>query len=145
MSNYVSKAKRREIFIRAQGCCEYCHSQDYYSPQPFSIEHVIPTKRGGGNELENLALACQGCNNYKADKIKGLDPQSRKLVPLFHPRRQQWDEHFAWNSDFTALIGVTPIGRATVKTLQLNRQRLVNLRRDFRAWGKHPPPIENER
>lgn len=144
MSDYISKAKRREVFARARGCCEYCRSQDYYSTQAFSIEHINPSSKGGGRELENLAFACQGCNNYKSDKTKGIDPQSRKLEPLFHPRKQRWNEHFAWNADFTLIIGLTPTGRATIKTLRLNRQRLINLRRDFRAWGKHPPAEESE-
>ncbi|WNZ24154.1 mitochondrial large ribosomal subunit protein uL30m [Leptolyngbya sp. NK1-12] len=32
-----------------------------------------------------------------------------------------WSEHFAWSEDTTLIIGLTPIGRATVQTLRLNR------------------------
>jgi hypothetical protein len=107
--------------------------------QPFSVEHIIPRQAGGETMLDNLALACQGCNGHKYVKIEGVDPISGELVSLFHPRRQCWRDHFAWNADFTLIIGLTPTGRATVETLQLNREGLVNLRRVLCAMGEHPP------
>jgi hypothetical protein len=60
-------------------------------------------------------------------------------VPLYHPRQQHWHDHFAWNNDFTLIIGLTPTGRATIQALHLNRSELVNLRRVLYAMGEHPP------
>jgi hypothetical protein len=37
------------------------------------------------------------------------------------------------------MIGLTAIGRATVETLHLNREELVNLRQILYAMGEHPP------
>ncbi len=42
---------------------------------------------------------------------------------------------------YTTIIGLTPIGRATVVTLQLNRSALINLRRVLYAVGEHPPNL----
>lgn len=89
--------------------------------------------------MDNLALACQGCNNHKYIKTEGGDPVSGEMVPLYHPRRQLWHEHFAWNEDYTLIIGVTLCGRATVEALHLNREGIVNLRRVLYAMGEHPP------
>ena len=50
---------------RANGICEYCRSQERFSPQRFSVEHIKPQSAGGNSTLENLALACQGCNGHK--------------------------------------------------------------------------------
>jgi hypothetical protein len=61
------------------------------------------------------------------------------IVPLFHPRRDRWGDHFAWNADFTRIVGLTPTGRATVEKLQLNRVGVVNLRRVMLIAGLHPP------
>lgn len=130
---------KNTIVERAQGCCEYCRSQARFSTQAFSIEHIIPLSCGGETVSDNLALACQGCNNHKYTKTKGYDPVSGKIVPLFHPRQQRWQEHFTWNDDFTIIVGLTPTGRAVVETLQLNRQGLVNLRRVLYGMGEHPP------
>jgi hypothetical protein len=108
--------------------------------QSFSVEHIEPRSRSGLTTSENLAYSCQGCNNHKYNKAKAPDPVSGEQVPLFHPRRHRWREHFAWSEDGTEVLGLTPTGRATVVALQLNREGLVNLRRLLFAAGEHPPP-----
>ena len=103
---------------RAEGCCEYCRSQERYATQAFSVEHIVPRQSDGRTALENLALACQGCNNHTWTKTAAPDPVSAAVVPLFHPRHQRWRDHFAWDDTFTVVICLTPIGRATVEALQ---------------------------
>lgn len=125
---------------RARGCCEYCRSQECFATQSFSVEHIIPLQAGGESQPENLALACQGCNNHKYIKTEDLDPSTGEVAPLFHPRRQRWRDHFIWSYDFGRILGLTPTGRATVDALHLNREGLVNLRRILFASGEHPPP-----
>ncbi|MCB0559848.1 MAG: hypothetical protein H6573_01055 [Lewinellaceae bacterium] len=60
--------------------------------------------------------------------------------PLFHPRKDTWTDHFEWDIDYQQVIGITPTGRATVRTLHLNRRELANLRAITRLTGEHPPP-----
>lgn len=140
----VTAQQKRALEERAQGCCEYCRSQARFGLQSFSAEHIKPRIRGGETTLDNLALACQGCNNHKHTKTEGRDSMSGSIVPLYHPRRQRWHDHFAWNDDFTLIIGGTPTGRATVETLHLNRETVVNLRRVLYAMGEHPPAESGE-
>jgi hypothetical protein len=130
---------REEVRSRARGCCEYCRSQERFATHAFSVEHILPLQAGGGDDQANLALACQGCNNHKYTKTESLDPATGTLVPLFHPRRQRWNEHFVWSYDFARILGLTPTGRATVETLRLNREGLVNLRAVLFELGEHPP------
>ncbi len=134
-----SSSLKQTVRERARGCCEYCWSQEKFATQSFSIEHIYPLSKGGQTSLENLALACQGCNNYKYNKTKSKDPVNQELVSLYHPRQQQWQEHFAWNEDYTLIVGLTPTGRTTVTELRLNRSGLVNLRQILYAMGEHPP------
>jgi len=136
---YVSVALKRFVFNRATGCCEYCRSQARFAIESLVIEHIIPTSRGGETIADNLALACQGCNNYKYTKIEGLDPVDAQPVVLYNPRTMLWSDHFAWNEDTTLMIGLTPIGRATVSALRLNREGVANLRQVLRSTGQHPP------
>lgn len=84
--------------------------------------------RGGATTLENLALACSGCNGHKYDKREGYDSVSEQMVELYHPRQHFWGDHFGWSEDYTLLLGLTPIGRATLVTLHMNRPAVVNLR-----------------
>lgn len=133
--------QKRRFQAWASGACEYCQSQAAFSSQPFAVEHILPFSKGGKTALDNLVFSCQGCNNYKFTSTTGVDSVMRKTVALFNQREQIWNAHFVWNDDFTLIIGVTPTGRATVKTLQLNREGCVNLRRALYQVGKHPPNI----
>jgi HNH endonuclease len=139
VSDRITAKQRRAVIARANQYCEYCYSSMAYSAQSFSVEHTIPRFKGGRNILENLALACQGCNNFKHTKTEVFDPVTNQTVPLFNPRQHQWSEHFRWQDDYMTAIGITPIGRVTVKTLKLNRTGVVNLRRALFILGEHPP------
>jgi HNH endonuclease len=132
-------AQKQTIAQRAQGCCEYCISQADFSPDPFSIEHIVPIVKGGTDNLDNLALSCQGCNNRKYVSTEGIDPVTGNTAPLYHPRQHQWSDHFLWNENFTRMIGITPIGRATIERLNLNRVGVVNLREVLSQINRHPP------
>lgn len=136
----LTTRQRQIVAERARGCCEYCMSQERYSPAPFSVEHIVPRSRGGFNDLDNLALACQGCNSRKYTSVGAIDSVTGQLAPLFHPRVMHWQDHFIWSDDYTLIIGLTPIGRATVGCLQLNRPGLVQLRAALASIDRHPPP-----
>jgi hypothetical protein len=139
MAGRVTLRLRHQVFQRANGCCEYCRSQALYTTETFDVEHILPAVRGGETILENLALSCSNCNGHKYDKVEAIDPITQQAVPLFHPRQDVWSEHFAWTEAFTLIIGLTPMGRATVELLQMNSQNLQNWRRVMRLAGQHPP------
>ena len=134
------RALRRQVADRAQWRCEYCQSPAAFSSQPFEVDHIIPRSKNGLTVPENLALSC-GCNSYKGGRTHARDPQTGRVVPLFHPRRQRWSRHFAWSEDFMVIIGRTAVGRVTVAALSLNRPELLNLRRVLRTIGEHPPVV----
>ncbi|MFT4759465.1 MAG: hypothetical protein ACI9LN_001429 [Saprospiraceae bacterium] len=140
-NNYIPIKVKKLIKERAKNCCEYCRSQVDFSPQIFLIKHIIPLAKNGTNDPQNLALACQGCNNLKGVKTEDEDYFTRNIAPLFNPRIQIWEEHFEWNKDYSLIIGQTDIGRATVDLLQLNRFGVVNLRKALHQFGEHPLQI----
>ena len=124
---------------RARGCCEYCQSQERVVGEEFTIDHVLSRAKGGRGELSNLALCCYVCNPLKSDKTEAPDPLTGNVVPLFNPRRRRWSAHFEWSDDGLLIVGKTPVGRATVETLQLNRPSLLIARQTWVRWGVHPP------
>ena len=103
----------------------------------FHVEHVIPQSKGGESTLENLALACPGCNLHKADRTTAIDPLTGEQVPLFYPVRQQWSEHFRFKG--YQMEGLTAVGRATVAMLDLNHLRRQRIRQAEEAFGLYPP------
>jgi 5-methylcytosine-specific restriction endonuclease McrA len=122
--NERTKARVRE---RAGYCCEYCHlSQDDSPLATLHIEHIIPKAHGGTDHVDNLALACIDCNLHKGPNLTGLDPRTRHVTPLFHPRRDVWRNHFEWRGIY--VIGKTAIGRTTINVLHMNSEEQLSLR-----------------
>jgi len=104
-----------------------------------TIDHIIPESLGGVTTLDNLCLACWGCNLIKQNRIAAFDLETGTMVPLFNPNRQRWSDHFQWVEHGLLVYGLTTTGRATVDALQLNRAPLVNSRRLWVRAGWHPP------
>lgn len=94
-------------------------------------EHVIARQHSDDDSLDNLALACDRCNAYKGPNLSSVDPDTSEIVHLFHPRHDIWDEHFELLGG--RIFGLTPTGRATVRLLNMNATRRVELRREWFA------------
>lgn len=117
---------RELVRRRAQDQYEYCRLDQRHSRLAFHLEHIVAKQHGGGEAEDNLALACHRCNLHKGPNLSGIDPDTGTLVPLFHPRRDLWREHFELRS--IRIEGLTPIGRATIQVLAMNDARRVELR-----------------
>lgn len=121
---------------RSGGYCEYCRVPEKYDGLPFQPDHIIAEKHEGPTLESNLAWSCYDCNIYKGPNIAGVDSTTSKVVPLFHPRQHQWEDHFT--SEEGVIAGITPEGRATIATLRINLQRRVLFRQQLIAEGVYP-------
>jgi 5-methylcytosine-specific restriction endonuclease McrA len=120
----LTRARVRE---RAGDRCEYCGLHQDDSPlAALHVEHIIPKIHGGADDLENLALACIDCNLHKGTNLTGVDPETRQVTKLFHPRQQSWDDHFEWRG--IRIHGKTAVGRTTVRVLHMNSEDQLALR-----------------
>lgn len=134
---YTPVAMRRQVFERAKGCCEYCLIPNVATFAPHEIDHVIAEKHGERTALDNLALSCTLCNKHKGSDLASIDPETGKIIPLYHPRQDLWLEHFRLSgSEFMPL---TPIGRVTIHLLQLNRRDRVEERQLLLKAGMIKP------
>ena len=136
---YIPKALRQRVTEQARRRCGYCLSQELITGQLLEVDHILPEARGGPTREEILWLICSKCNQHKGDAIAAPDPLTGERVPLFHPRKQAWSDHFAWSPKGDRIIGLTPVGRATVSLVKLNRVELVNARQLWVMAGWHPP------
>lgn len=73
------------------------HVSEAGEPGPdVTIEHILPRHHGGGDEVENLALACKPCNNEKGmrhDARRADDARTREVIArLQERRRERWRE-----------------------------------------------------
>jgi hypothetical protein len=141
VSVYISADLRRQIRARFASCCAYCKTAESFSVAIFEFEHIVPRSAGGSTTYENLCLACPACNRWKTNRTTAPDSTTRQDVPLFHPQRNSWTDHFAWSDDATIIIGLTPVGRATIALLRMNRPQLIRVRRMWFAMGEHPAQL----
>lgn len=119
---------------RAGNCCEYCLLPEHALPVRHHIDHIVAQQHGGETASENLALACYRCNARKLSNLTSIDPLSGEVVSLFHPRHHEWSQHFELVN--TKIIGQTPIGRATVRLLEMNDSHRLELRAELHQRGE---------
>lgn len=126
------------IYKRAQGRCEYCLLPESEALHKHQIDHIIPRQHGGSDDDDNLALSCTTCNCYKGPNLASLDPETGELTALFHPRKQQWQEHFSLDNG--SIVGLTPEGRATIFIFRFNDEARVEQRKNLTQHKRYLLP-----
>lgn len=85
---------RRGVMRRDGYHCIYCNvsAGDSYNSQiltksDFTIDHLIPRSRGGGNSWSNTACACSSCNQRKGNRT----PHEAGMTLLWEPKTPRVD------------------------------------------------------
>lgn len=84
ISRRTANGKRRRLIQRDQRVCQYCGKKCYGDVPPddsryLTIDHIIPTSRGGHKTSEvNQVVCCVLCNRLKADRM----PWEIEMWPL---------------------------------------------------------------
>lgn len=136
MSIYVSKLVRALVIERAGNRCEYCRVPQFLTNYDFHIEHITGIQHGGSSSIDNLAWCCAFCNWKKGPNIATLLDSSNKIVPLFHPRTQNWFDHFEVKNGL--IVSKTNIGKATAKLLEFNLPERIEIRTVLTLAGFYP-------
>ena len=132
----IPASLRAAVRERAAGRCEYCRVPEagaFFAHQP---DHIIAAQHGGQTELANLALACIQCNRLKGPNIASVDPETKRFVPLFNPRTDQWSGHF--RTEGGRIIPITPVARATAALLTFNDPDREEARQNLCRAGLYP-------
>jgi len=87
------------------------------------------------------------CNTRRYNFVTGVDPKTNSIVSLFNPRIHLWREHFVWSRDCLQIVGVSKIGRATCKRLDMNDDEhdegaILKARRLWLKGRWHPPSAD---
>jgi len=122
----MHETTRAAVAARAGQRCEYCQLHEADDGLAFHVEHIVPHKHGGSDDLANLAFACQFCNLHKGPNLSGIDPVTGVTAELFHPRNDGWSDHFAIEQ--FQFVGLTAKRRATIRVLAMNDPERVRLR-----------------
>ncbi len=133
----VDSATWSAVAQRAGYRCEYCQLPEAYTTLPFQLDHVIATKHEGSTDATNLAYACLHCNSFKGPNLSGRDHEQGRTVRLFHPREDDWDDHFEWEGP--VLMPRTLIGKVSIAVLRINLPDRVAVRAALIDEGVFPP------
>jgi 5-methylcytosine-specific restriction endonuclease McrA len=56
---------KRNIIVRDGFKCAYCNTES----KSLTVDHIVPTSRGGKSNFENCVAACKKCNAKKGNKL----------------------------------------------------------------------------
>lgn len=76
---------RKNVLTRDNNRCVYCGSTE-----DLSVDHIIPSSRGGKSSFENCVASCRPCNNKKNDRT----PTEAKMYMRVRPYAPTISEFF---------------------------------------------------
>lgn len=140
---YIDRQLRRLVATRADYLCEYCliHEQD--TALGCAVDHIISLKHGGQTDADNLAYACVYCNRFKGSDIGSIIWQTREFTRFYHPRWDNWAEHFQLEAYL--IQPITNIGEVTARILGFNDSARWLERQLLISQNKYPSPAALKR
>ena len=79
---YTNKVpwSRKNVIYRDRNMCQYCG--DYKPFGEITIDHIVPSSRGGKDTFENCVACCKYCNNFKGNRTPNEAQMSLKRKPF---------------------------------------------------------------
>lgn len=87
---------KSNIFLRDGYTCQYC-GVDGLTKKTATLDHVIPSSKGGKSVWENAVTACGPCNARKGNK-SGIKPKKAPYKPSYFElveKRKKHEFHMA--------------------------------------------------
>lgn len=94
IKKHPPRSSRKNIWLRDNKKCAYCGKLLVYEQS--TVDHVIPTCRGGKDKWNNVVISCKKCNNLKGDKYLEDCGLSLRVTP----KEPSWMELLAKRSEF---------------------------------------------
>lgn len=98
-SRLMGTAPTRNLIMKRDGyTCSYCGAKEQ-----LTIDHILPTSKGGKNSWENMTTCCLKCNSKKGDKLlketnmilhnPPTVPFSKIALTIKQSRNPEWCEY----------------------------------------------------
>lgn len=62
--------RRRKAHIQKEPFCRACTNAGRFGIMGYVVDHIIPRKKGGSDEEDNLQTLCRSCHDSKSAKDK---------------------------------------------------------------------------
>ena len=80
-SGYIPGSKKYEVLKRARFRCQLCGISA--ERRALEVDHIVPRRYSGGDDISNLQALCYSCNSMKRDSD---DTDSREVAQRYHDR-----------------------------------------------------------
>ncbi|CAN5904847.1 hypothetical protein BH23PLA1_BH23PLA1_19460 [soil metagenome] len=152
---YAAKSVKNALRKAQNGKCCFCESKfthvsygdvEHYRPKAgYQQKEADPLGRPGyywlAYEWSNLLLCCQICNQRQKKNHFPLrrpsrrarchrDDLSKEEPLLIHPAQDEPSKHIRYRQEYAFAVRGNKIGQTSIKLLGLNREELVEVRRD---------------
>lgn len=71
---------KKNVFLRDGYTCQYCGCQP--GTNNLTLDHVVPSSRGGKSCWTNVATACEPCNHRKANRTPKEAQMTLRSAPM---------------------------------------------------------------
>lgn len=135
----ISKKLRFEVFKRDSFKCQYCGAS---APDVvLHIDHIIPVKEGGTNDISNLITSCSNCNLGKGARLltdKSILEKQRKQLEELNERREQLEMMMEWRKELLALedekVNIAKTRFEELAKCSLNENGISNLKKIIKKY-----------
>ena len=96
--------RKKVLFNRDDWKCQYCGLQ--LQEETVTIDHVLPTSRGGKTSWHNCVTACKQCNKKKANRTPEEAEMRLKVAPMVPTTVHFWNAYRVseWHEDWSHLL-----------------------------------------
>lgn len=98
-----SKEVRRMLYNKADGRCQLCGRKLMF--ESITLDHIIPLKMGGKDDIDNLQIACNICNRSKSSYLPD-DFQDRIFDVLCYDMEKKHGDNVKWKLAHRLLLSL---------------------------------------
>lgn len=98
-----SKEVRMMLYNKADGRCQLCGRKILF--ESMTLDHVIPLKMGGEDNVNNLQIACEICNSSKASYLPD-DFQDRIFDVFCYDMEKKHGDNVKWKLVHSLLLSL---------------------------------------
>ena len=91
------------LYNKADGRCQLCGRKLLF--ESITLDHIIPLKMGGKDNIDNLQIACNICNRSKSSYLPD-DFQDRVFDTLCFNMEKKYSDNVKWKLAHRLLLSL---------------------------------------
>lgn len=112
----VRRQYLQQLIDRDGPTCVWCGIEMDVDDRRASLDHILTQKAGGVDHIDDLVLACEGCNGDRGDltadewlQVIRTEARRRRFIPNLEAIERALERSAAFHQDNKAVAAVVPI------------------------------------